>query len=136
MLIDTNWVKKIYYYVYFRSLVIAGMRYMLAMMDQLISGLMLFGVLEQMKHRREVMASVLTLEGAANFQLTSNMILDNLTMEFSPEGSNKKAPEINVHKYFCDYVQELETREGIKEGYKIIVLCLKILYCSVQTETK
>jgi hypothetical protein len=45
---------------------------MLAMMDQLISGLMLFGVLEQIKHRREVNTSVLTLEGAANFQLTSN----------------------------------------------------------------
>jgi hypothetical protein len=69
-------------------------------MDQLISGLMLFGVLEQIKHRREVMASVLTLEGAANFQLTSNMILDNLTMEFSPEGSNKKT-STNISVTMC-----------------------------------
>ena len=88
---------------------------MLAMMDQLKSGLMLFGVLEQIKHRREVMASMLTLEGAANFQLTADMMLDNIIPEFSPEGSNKKTQEMNVHKFFCNYIQELETRESKSE---------------------
>ena len=91
---------------------------MLGMMDQLTSGLMSFGVVEQIKQHTEVMASMLTLEGAANFKLTSDIMLDNLTVEFSPEGSNNKFPEVNVHKYYCDYVQEVETREG-KDQHKV-----------------
>jgi hypothetical protein len=55
---------------------------------------------------------MLTLEGAANFQLTADMMLDSIIPEFSPEGSNKKTQEMNVHKFFCDYIQELETRES------------------------
>ena len=85
---------------------------MLAMMDQLTSGLASFGVLDKIKQHRDAMEGLLTLEGAANFKLTSEILLDNLIVEFSPEGSNKKIPEINIHKYFCDYVQEVETREG------------------------
>ena len=55
---------------------------MLGMMDQLSSGLMSFGVVEEIKQHREVMASMLTVEGAINFKLTSDMMLDNLTAEF------------------------------------------------------
>ncbi len=39
------------------------------MMDQLSSGLMSFGVVEQIRQHRDVMASMLTLEGATNFKL-------------------------------------------------------------------
>lgn len=85
---------------------------MLAMMDQLTSGFMLFGVLEQIKHHTEVMATMLTIEGAAHFQLTADKILDNIIVDNSPEGSNKKTTELNIHKFFCDYIQEVETREG------------------------
>ena len=89
---------------------------MLGMMNQLSSGLMSFGVVEEIKQHREVMASMLTVEGAVNFKLTSDMMLDNLTVEFSPDGSNKKMPEINIHKYFCDYIQEIETRQSKHHG--------------------
>ena len=99
--------------VFCRSLVIGGIRPMLAMMDQLTSGLMLFGVLEQIKIPREVMATMLTIEGAAHFQLTADKILDNIIVDGSPEGSNKKLEEINIQKFYCDYVQDVETREGI-----------------------
>lgn len=85
---------------------------MLAMMDQLTSGFMLFGVLEQIKHHTEVMATMLTIEGAAHFQLTADKILENIIVDNSPEGSNKKTTELNIHKFFCDYIQEVETREG------------------------
>lgn len=83
---------------------------MLAMMDQLKTGLTLFGVLQQIQHHREIMASMLTLDGVANFCLTADIVLENMTVEFSPEGSNKKQLEINVHKFFCDYIQELDTK--------------------------
>ena len=64
------------------------------------------------------MSSMLTVEGAVNFKLTSqaDMMLDNLTVEFSPDGSNKKMPEINIHKYICDYIQEIETRQSKDHG--------------------
>ena len=99
--------------MFFRSLVIGGIHPTLAMMDQLTSGLMLFGVLEQIKIHREVMAKMLTIEGAAHFQITADKILDNIIVDGSPEGSNKKSEEINIHKFFCDYVQDVETRKGI-----------------------
>ena len=92
---------------------IGGIHPTLAMMDQLTSGLMLFGVLDQIKTHREVMATMLTIEGATHYQLTADKILDNIVVDGSPEGSNKKAQEIDIHKFFCDYVQDLETREGI-----------------------
>ena len=66
------------------------------MMDQLISGLMLFGVLEKIKLHREVMAEMLTIEGAAHFQLTAEKILDNIIVDGSLDGSNKKSNEINI----------------------------------------
>ena len=74
---------------------------------------MLFGVLDQIKTHREVMVTMLTIEGATHYQLTADKILDNIVVDGSLEGSNKKAQEIDIHKFFCDYVQDLETREGI-----------------------
>ena len=87
------------------------------MMGQLMSGLMLFGVLEQIKIHREVMETMLTIEGAAHFQLTADKILDNIIVDGSPEGSNKKLEKINIHKFYCDYVQDVETREGTNFNY-------------------
>ena len=110
----------------FRSLVISGMSQMLGMMDQLTSGLVSFGVVQQIKQHTEVMASMLTLEGAANFKLTSDIMLNNLTVEFSPE-RNKKFPEMNVHKYYRDYVQEVETREG-KDQHKVCFFLFRHQY--------
>ncbi|XP_046845033.1 uncharacterized protein LOC124438863 [Xenia sp. Carnegie-2017] len=106
-----------------RSIVIAGIGHMLAMMDQLKTGLTLFGVLQQIQHHREIMASMLTLDGVANFCLTADIFLENMTVEFSPQGSNKKQLEINVHKFFCDYIQELNTRDtstSLKTLYRFI----------------
>jgi hypothetical protein len=85
----------------------------LAMIDQLISGLGSFGVLAELRKSREIMEPLLTLDGAANFLVTSDLLLDHMTIECSPEGSNRHAPEIDVHKYFCDYIQEAAVRTGL-----------------------
>ena len=108
---------------------------MLAMMDQLTSGLMLFGVLEQIKIHREVMATMLTIEAAAHFQLTADKILDNIIVDGSPEGSNKKLEEINIHKFYCDYVQDVETREGTNFNY-LMNLPNNVLLQLVRYDTK
>lgn len=96
-----------------RSLVITGVAKMLAMIDQLMLGLESFGVLTEIRTHRELMEPLLTLEGAAHFSLTPDLLLDHFLVECSPDGSNKKPPEIDVHKFFCDYVQEVATRKGI-----------------------
>lgn len=59
------------------------------------------------------MELLLTQDGAANFLVTADSLLDHMFIECSPEGSNKKTPEIDVHKYFCDYIQETAIRAGL-----------------------
>ena len=91
------------------------------MIDQLISGLDSFGVLAELRKHREIMEPLLTIDGAANFLVTSDLLLDHLTIECSPQGSNRKAPEIDVHKYFCDYIQEAAIRTDLfKESIEFL----------------
>ena len=59
------------------------------------------------------MEPLFTLGGAANSLVTADLLLDHMTIEWSPESSNKKAQEINVHKYFYDYIQEAAIRTGL-----------------------
>ena len=94
-------------------MVITGVTKKLAMIDQLISGLESFGVLSELQKNREIMEPLLTLEGAANFLVTADLLLDHMNIECSPEGSNKKAQEIDVHKYFRDYIQEAAITTGL-----------------------
>jgi hypothetical protein len=83
------------------------------MIDQLISGLECYGVLTSLREHRELMEPLLTLEGAEYFKITPDIMLDHLIGDYSPDGSNKKPLEIDVHKFFCDYIQEIAAREGI-----------------------
>ena len=94
-------------------MVITGVTKKLAMNDQLISGLESFGVLAKLQKNQEIMEPLFTLDGAANSLVTADLLLDHMTIEWSPESSNKKAQEIDVHKYFCDYIQEAEIRTGL-----------------------
>ena len=94
-------------------MVITAVSKMLAMLEQLIIGLASFGVLAKLHKHRETMKPLLTIDGAANFLVTSDLLLDQLSVECSPEGSHRKPPETDVHKYFCDYIQEVGIRTGI-----------------------
>ena len=82
------------------------------MLDQLISGLESYGVLAELRKNNRVMEPLVTINGSKNFLVTSDMLLDHLLIEGSPEGSNKKLMEINIHKFFCDYIQSVETAGG------------------------
>jgi hypothetical protein len=99
-------------YLLCRPLVITGVSKTLAIVDQLISGLESYGVLTAIRNHRELMEPLLTLEGAAHFSITPDLMLDHLLVDCSPDGSNKKTPELDVHKFFCDYVQEIAARKG------------------------
>ncbi|XP_028390714.1 uncharacterized protein LOC114515623 [Dendronephthya gigantea] len=105
-----------------RSLVITGVSKILTMVDQLISGLESYGVLAELRKNNKVMEPLVTINEAKKFLVTSDLLLDHLLIEGSPEGSNKKLLEINIHKFFCDYIQLVETREGndLSALYKFI----------------
>ena len=59
------------------------------------------------------MEPLFTIDGAQKFSVTADHILDHILIECSPEGSNQKLLEINIHKFFCDYIQALEAKTGI-----------------------
>lgn len=69
-----------------------------------------------MSHKN-VMKPLFTLEGGRHFQPTPELFIEGLNVLFSEEGSNRKACEIDVCKNFCDFVQDLETAQGIQKLY-------------------
>ena len=84
-------------------------------MDQLIVGMQTFHfLLEYMKKNERLMQPIFTIESKETFKSTSDIVLGALKPEFSDDGSNLKAEEIDIHKNFCDYVQDLEMTEGEK----------------------
>ena len=115
----------------YRSLLIADVSKILTLIDQLITGLEVFGLLAKIRKHGKVMEPLFTLQGAANFVLTSGILLDHLSVECSPEGSNKKVLEIDVNKFFCDYIQEVASREGTVPMSPIDILLLVNVCCNV-----
>ena len=95
-----------------RSIIVSGMAKTLGTMDQMINGLESFGVLNFIRSNKNIMQPLFTLDGAKHFQPTPELFLDSLKVEFSPDGSNRKACETDVYKNFCDFVQDLGTTEG------------------------
>lgn len=114
--IRTNSYAYVFYIChFFRSLVIARIAKTLTVMDQLIVGMQTFHfLLEYMKKNERLMQPIFTIESKETFKSTSDIVLGALKPEFSDDGSNLKAEEIDIHKNFCDYVQDLEMTEGEK----------------------
>ena len=98
---------------------ITGVSKTLAIIDQLVTGLESYGVLTAIRKHGELMELFLTLEGGAHFSITPDLMLDHLLVDCSPDGSNKKTLALLVHKFFCDYVQEIAARKGNASNYII-----------------
>ena len=86
-----------------RSIVITGIARTLTTIDQMITGLASFGVLDYIRSHKNVMMPLFTLDGARHFQSTPELFSEGLHVLFSEEGSNHKACEIDVFKNFCDF---------------------------------
>lgn len=114
-----------------RSLVISGLAKILATIDQISAGLASYGVVDFIRANRAVMHQLFTTDGAIHFLPTPESFLDGLKVVFSPEGSNAKTSEIDVYKYFCDYIQDLGTTEGISLTLHGINFRLSILYMDI-----
>lgn len=82
-------------------------------MDQLIVGLQSFPLLlDFIRQNQSLMQPIFTVDGTNIFKPTSDSLLSAFKPEFSEDGSNLKAKEIDIYKNFCDYLQDLEMIEG------------------------
>lgn len=73
------------------------------MLDQLRMGLESFFLLEEVQSSKDILEP-LFVEGRISFKPTRDLILDSLVAEFSEDGTNAKTKEINIFKYFHDFI--------------------------------
>ncbi len=76
------------------------------MLDQMVEGLRSFGMLGCIKLNAKLLKPVFT--NSAMFKVQAEIFLENIVGNFSETGSNYKEVEINIFKYFCDYVEDCD----------------------------
>ena len=90
------------------------------MLDQIIEGLRSFGVLECIKKNAELLEPV--FPKSTIFSADAQSFLESLCGEFSESGSNNKQLEINIFKYFQDYIEDCECCGKFYLAYHIFLL--------------
>ncbi len=73
------------------------------MLMQLQEGLHTLGVMQAAKKFVEVFRPVFT-PCKGKFMIQADDFLDNVVVDYSPDGSNRKEMEINTYKQFTDVV--------------------------------
>ena len=76
------------------------------MLDQLVDGLRSFGMLCCIKQNPKLMEQVFTR--SATFSVHAETFLENIAGNFSETGSNFKEVEIDIFKFFCEYIEDCE----------------------------
>ncbi|CAB3978943.1 G2 M phase-specific E3 ubiquitin- ligase-like [Paramuricea clavata] len=106
----------------------------LPMLDQLTAGLSSFGVMDAVKENRVIMEALFVAKHSTCFVPTTDQFLDGIDAAFSEDGSNRKDKEVDIHKFFCDFVQDtdaLQEQESnglntLSELHKFITGCERI----------
>lgn len=75
------------------------------MLDQLITGLDVNDTLKMIKQNKDAMKYVFSMSD--KFVPTTDYMLEHTHGEFSEEGSNMKTREIDIFKYFTDYIEDI-----------------------------
>ena len=75
------------------------------MMDQLISGLQLHGLLDVVRSNPQDWKPIFT--PGEYFSIELNEFLDNIKVSYSELGSNDYDKELNIYKAFSDCVQAM-----------------------------
>ena len=104
--------------VYFISIVVFEFSKLMPMLNQIIDGLRCFGTYDLIKEFPDFLEPVFVQSGC--FSLTPEEFLEDIKGEFSENGSNYKQQEINIFKYFHDYVEgkSEETRNVVNHCLK------------------
>lgn len=97
------------------------------MLDQMVEGLRSFGMLGCIKQNAKLLEQVFT--SSATFSVHAELFLENIVGNFSEAGSNYKEVEINIFKFFSDYVEDCD--DPGKVLYFIFGSCFSITWaCS------
>ena len=75
------------------------------MLDQMISGLQSFGVLDCLRSNKKDLEPLFVQ--SAVFVPNAEVLLESIEAEFSEAGSNRKDKEVDVFKFFHDFVEDL-----------------------------
>ena len=76
------------------------------MLDQMIEGLRFFGMLECIMENAELLEPVFAK--STIFSVKAETFLETMRGEFSESGLNTKEVEINIYKFFSDYIEDCE----------------------------
>ena len=76
------------------------------MLHQISSGLQVFGILDSIKEHPQLLEPVFI--ESSFFKPNADTFIDNIVGSFSEDGSNDKLIEIDVFKYFTDFIEECE----------------------------
>jgi hypothetical protein len=77
------------------------------MLDQISYGLQLFGILDSMKKNPQLLEPVFNT-ASSFFKPNADTFLGNMMGNFSEHGSNVKMVEVDVYKYFTDFIEDCE----------------------------
>ena len=76
------------------------------MLHQISSGLQAFGILDAIEKHPKLLEPVFTK--SSFFKPNADTFIDNMVGSFSEDGSNDKLAEIDVYKYFTDFIEDCE----------------------------
>ncbi len=88
----------------FRSIVMFEFTKLMPMLNQIIDGLRSFGTHDLLKQHPDVLNPVFVECGC--FLLKPEEFLESVTGIFSETGSNNRQREIDIFKFFNDYVED------------------------------
>ena len=90
------------------------------MLHQISSGLQVFGILDSIKEHPQLLEPVFT--ESSFFKPNADTFIDNIVGSFREDGSNDKLIEIDVFKYFTDFIEECEcsNQEVLAKLFKFI----------------
>ena len=94
-----------------RPIVMTEFQTIIPMLDQLRMGLESFCLLEALQSKKKILQP-LFLEGSSFFKPTRDLILDSVVAEFSEDGTNAKIKEIDIFKYFHDFIMDCNEKES------------------------
>ena len=89
----------------------------LPMLDQLITGLGSFGIIDALREDKASMEQLFVAKHSPCFVPSADQLLDGIKADFSEDGSNRKDKEVDVHKFFCDFLQDSEALKGTSEHF-------------------
>ncbi len=96
----------------------------LPMLDQLTNGLSSFGVMDAVKENRIIMQTLFVAKHSIHFVPTADHFLDGIDAAFSEDGSNLKEKEVDIHKFFCDFVQDAGALQEQGTVVHAVLFCL------------